>query len=298
MASRDNKKASSSRAGRIRTLADLNRPSADSDSDSDGPQEYYTGGEKSGMLVQDPSKGNDVDAIFNQARQLGAVERPLDQLQEPPRSTSFAGTGRLLSGETAQSTTNQQPESVVHNIVFWSNGFTVNDGPLRRLDDPENASFLESIKKSECPKELEPADRRSSVNVNLIRRNENYPEPERQHVPFQGEGRTNGSSSTSVPTASSTPPTTAPTPSAGLVVDQSLPSTSIQIRLADGTRLISHFNHHHVISDIRAFIDASRPGGRQNYQLQIMGFPPKILTDESQTIEQAGLANSVVIQKF
>jgi len=49
MASRDNKKASkasSSRAGKIRTLADLNRPSADSDSDSDGPQEYYTGGEK------------------------------------------------------------------------------------------------------------------------------------------------------------------------------------------------------------------------------------------------------------
>ncbi|CAJ1962567.1 unnamed protein product [Sphenostylis stenocarpa] len=300
MSSRDNKKASSSRAGRIRTLSDLNRPSADSDSDSDGPQEYYTGGEKSGMLVQDPSKGNDVGAIFNQARQLGAVERPLDQLQEPPRSTSFTGSGRLLSGETAQSTTNQQPESVVHNIVFWSNGFTVNDGPLRRLDDPENASFLESIKKSECPKDLEPADRRSSVNVNLIRRNENYPEPEKQHVPFQGVGRTLGSSSTSVapdPTAAATL-TTAPTPSAGLVVDQSLPSTSIQVRLADGTRLISHFNHHHTISDIRGFIDASRTGGRQNYQLQMMGFPPKVLTDETQSIEQAGLANSVVIQKF
>lgn len=100
------------------------------------------------------------------------------------------------------------------------------------------------------------------------------------------------------PPAASTPPNTAPTPSAGLVVDQSLPSTSIQLRLADGTRLISHFNYHHTISDIRAFIDASRPGGRQNYQLQLMGFPPKILIDETQTIEQAGLANSVVIQKI
>ncbi|CAJ2658298.1 unnamed protein product [Trifolium pratense] len=174
MASRDNKKASTSRTGRIRTLSDLNRPSADSDSDSDGPQEYYTGGEKSGMLVQDPSKGNDVDAIFNQARQLGAVERSLEP-QEPPRSTSFTGTARLLSGGTVQTaSSSQQPESVVHNIVFWSNGFTVNDGPLRRLDDPANASFLESIKKSECPKELEPADKKSAVNVNLIRRNENY----------------------------------------------------------------------------------------------------------------------------
>ncbi|MED6144094.1 Plant UBX domain-containing protein 4 [Stylosanthes scabra] len=302
MASKDKKssKPSSSRAGRIRTLSDLNRPSADSDSDSDEPQEYYTGGEKSGMLVQDPSKGNDVDAIFNQARQLGAVERPIDQLQEPPRSTSFTGTGRLLSGETVQSAS-QQPEAVVHNIVFWTNGFTVNDGPLRSLDDPENASFLESIKKSECPKELEPADRRSSVNVNLIRRNEKYPEPEKRHVAFQGLGRTLGSSSSSgapEPSATSTPPSTAPTPSAGLVVDQSLPTTSIQLRLADGTRLISRFNYHHTVGDIRAFINASRPGSAGNYQLQVMGFPPKLLSDETQTIEQAGLANSVVIQKF
>lgn len=38
------KKGSSSRGG-ITTLSDLNRH-ADSDSDSDGPQEYYTGGEK------------------------------------------------------------------------------------------------------------------------------------------------------------------------------------------------------------------------------------------------------------
>ncbi|XP_054778024.1 plant UBX domain-containing protein 4-like [Prosopis cineraria] len=303
MASGDRKasKASSSRAGRIRTLSDLNRPSVDSDSDSDGPQEYYTGGEKSGMLVQDPSKGNDVDAIFNQARQLGAIERPLDQLQDPPRSTSFTGTARLLSGETVQSTS-QQPESFVHNIVFWSDGFTVNDGPLRRLDDPENASFLESIKKSECPKELEPADRRSSVNVNLIRRTEKYPEPEKRHLPFQGVGRTVGSSSTSAApettVASGSGPSNAPTPSAGLVVDQSLRSTSVQIRLADGTRLISHFNYHHTISDIRAFINASRPGGALNYQLQVMGFPPKLLTDETRTIEQEGLANSVVLQKF
>lgn len=51
MSSRDTKKpsrqTSGNRAGGIRTLSDLNRPSGhDSDSDSDGPQEYYTGGEK------------------------------------------------------------------------------------------------------------------------------------------------------------------------------------------------------------------------------------------------------------
>lgn len=99
----------------------------------------------SGMLVQDPTKGNnDVDAIFNQARQLGAVEGPLENLRPSSSSSrSFTGTGRLLSGDTVVPSAPQQPEAVVHNIVFWRNGFTVNDGPLRRLDDPENAAFLE-----------------------------------------------------------------------------------------------------------------------------------------------------------
>ncbi|PON52152.1 UBX domain containing protein [Parasponia andersonii] len=293
MASKDKKtsKASSSRTGGIRTLSDLNRLSADSDSDSDGPPEYYTGGEKSGMLVQDPSKDNDVDAIFDQARQLGAVEGPV---VPPSSSTSFTGTGRLLSGETVQSAP-QQPETVVHNIVFWTNGFTVNDGPLRRLDDPENASFLESIKKSECPKELEPADRRSSVHVNLIRRNDNCPELEKRHVPFQGVGRTLGSSSAP---AEPTIALAAPTPPVDVILDDTRPSTSIQLRLSDGSRTIARFNYHHTISDIRSFVDGSRPGGPRNYQLQVMGFPPKVLSDPTQTIEQAGLANSVVIQKF
>lgn len=53
MASRDKKhaKPSSSRSGGVRTLSDLNRLSGpDSDSDSDSPQEYYTGGEKRSSL--------------------------------------------------------------------------------------------------------------------------------------------------------------------------------------------------------------------------------------------------------
>ncbi|KAK3017715.1 hypothetical protein RJ639_003071 [Escallonia herrerae] len=307
MSSRDKKpsKPSTSRTGGIRTLSDLNRPSAhDSDSDSDGPQEYYTGGEKSGMLVQDPSKSNDVDEIFNQARQLGAVEGPMEALRPSSSSRSFSGTARLLSGDSlpsAPAAPQQQPEPLVHNIVFWRNGFTINDGPLRRLDDPENAPFLESIRKSECPKELEPADRRSSVHVNLIRRDEKYPEPEQQQVSFQGVGRTLGSSSTTPAApepAVAAPLNTAPNPSMGLVVDSSLPSTLIQLRLADGTRMVAHFNHHHTVGHIRAFIDASRPGVSRYYQLQTVGFPPKQLTDHTQTIEQAGLANSVVIQKF
>ncbi|KAJ0989576.1 hypothetical protein J5N97_007932 [Dioscorea zingiberensis] len=310
--SRD-KKPSGSR-NTIRTLADLNRQSGPgSDSDSDGPQEYYTGGEKSGMLVQDPTKGgnHDVNSIFDQARQMGATQGPFEH-HPSSSSRSFTGTGRLLSGETLQSAP-PPPENFLHNIYFWTNGFTVNDGPLRRFDDPENAAFLESIKKSECPKELEPADKRSTVHVNLIRREENFPEPVKRQNPFHGVGRTLGSSSATdsasasapAPASTSTTPTTltqaTPTsssPPGGLSVDDAMPSTSIQLRLADGTRMVARFNTHHTIADIRAFIDASRPGAARTYQLQTVGFPPKQLTDMAQTIEQAGLANSVVIQRL
>ncbi|PRQ28342.1 putative SEP domain-containing protein [Rosa chinensis] len=180
--------------------------------------------------------GFDVDSIFDQARELGTLEGRFD----PPSAP-------------------QQPKTVVHNIIFWSDGFSVNDGPLRQLDDPENAPFLEFIRKSDCPRELQPEDRSTEVHINLIRRDGKCP---------------------------------------GLVVDKSLPWTSIQLKLADGTCMTAEFNYRHTISDIRTFVDTSRPGSPSNYQLLVMGRPPKILNDPTQTIEEADLARSVVIQKF
>ncbi|CAO2035356.1 unnamed protein product [Urochloa humidicola] len=263
----------------IRTLADINRGPAGfpgaggSGSDSDEPQEYYTGGEKSGMLVQDPTKRNDVDAIFEQARQTG-------------ETTPSAAPAP------------QEPVRILHNIHLWNNGFSVDDGPLRAYDDPANADFIESLKMSRCPQELEPADRTTPVHVNVLKRLEDYREPIRPRSAFQGVGRTLGGGSTD---ETSAPAPAAPTPAASrstsFVVDDSQPFTSIQLRLADGTRMVARFNMHHTVGDIRSFIDASRPGAARPYQLQT-GFPPKQLTDPTQTVEQAGLANSVIMQKM
>ncbi|KAL9270140.1 Plant UBX domain-containing protein [Drosera capensis] len=187
MASEDKKPSTSPGAGdgRIRTLADLIAQTdsdydgdcdsdydghyGDYDSDFDNPQVFI--GKRSGMLVQGPPKGDAVNDIFNQVRQLGAVEGPL---RPSSSSTRFTGTGRLLSGESVAAAP-QEPEIVVHNIVFWRNGFTVNDGSLRSMDDPANESFLESIRNTDCPKELKPANRATPVLVNLIRRDENFP---------------------------------------------------------------------------------------------------------------------------
>ena len=32
-------------------------------------------------------------------------------------------------------------------LKFWSNGFSVDDGPLRSLEDPANEQFLSSVKR-------------------------------------------------------------------------------------------------------------------------------------------------------
>ncbi|TVU08241.1 hypothetical protein EJB05_41638 [Eragrostis curvula] len=285
--------------GNVRTLSDLGagKRGAGSDEDSDEddewapPPEYYTGGEKSGMVVKDRSKRkNNADEVFKQAKKKGAKQGPFEPRRRSSRS--FSGTGRLLTGDTVQPDATEPPEDIVHNICFWSNGFTVDDGPLRSFDDPENASFLESIKNSECPTELEPADGKSKVNVNLVRKEEECPEPVKRAAPFQGERRTLGTtpSDTSVGAASSTATAIKP-----ITVDDSLPSTSLQIRFADGSRVVARFNTRHTISDVRTFIDSTRPES-SDYTLQA-GFPPKDLDDTNKTIEEAGVANSVIIQK-
>lgn len=99
------------------------------------------------MMVQDPKKAKDVDALFDQAR-LSAVERPVESSRSA--SASFTGAARLLSGETVSTSPQQQqdqPQVVMHAITFWRNGFTIDDGPLRRFDDPQNAPFMEVISK-------------------------------------------------------------------------------------------------------------------------------------------------------
>lgn len=95
----------------------------------------------SGMLVQDPTNRYDADAIFDHAKNSGSVV-PTDRPSSSSRS--FTGTARLLSGESVNVSA-QPPESVTHTITLWRNGFTVNDGPLQRFDDPANASFLEVL---------------------------------------------------------------------------------------------------------------------------------------------------------
>lgn len=179
-------------------------------------------------------------------------------------------------------------------IVLWKNGFSVDDGPLRDYNDPHNAQFMNDIKAGRVPREL--AVYGNDIDIDLINNaHENYKEPPKVLQPFSGSGQRLGSTSS---TTSSTTTTTVAVDSKieAVSVDESKPVTSIQIRLHDGSKLQAKFNLEHTAADIRRFIMRNKP---QNRAFDLMTtFPQKVITDESQTIQQLGLANSVIVQKL
>ena len=241
--------------------------------------------------------------MFDKARQSGAVDgRPEDLNPGSGPSAAFKGSGRTLAGigdgDVAAAAAPAAPKKN-RVISFYRNGiFTVDDGPARRMDDPANMRFIESIGRGECPEELEAEARGADVTVNLVKKDEDYQEPEKpKYNAFQGQGRTldgGGGAGASIAAAAATFGAASEGEWEG--ADASKPTTSIQIRLADGSRMVAKFNHTQTISDIRRFIRASRPEATGAYML-MTSFPSAQIEDEGRTIEEAGLLNAVIIQK-
>lgn len=101
---------------------------------------------------------------------------------------------------------------------------------------------------------------RGEVHIQVSdRKEEDYVPPPKTFKAFTGSGRQLGSPTPAIKgqqqqqsqAATSAP---APNPASGMQLDPSQPHTSIQIRLADGTRLIAKLNHTHTVGDIRNFV--------------------------------------------
>lgn len=230
-------------------------------------QRQYTGGASSGMMVEDtPDEGEEeesegdnlpmdeksiVDQILAKAKKASeeALRENEEQRANQQTKKYFTGAGRKLGAEdnaVPQPSSNEgsQPQSpelenVERHMTFWRNGFTIEDGPLLRYDDPANQNLLNAIQSGRAPMELFKVKygQRAEVKVSQ-RRDEDYVPPAKKIVAFEGEGRRLGShvpSYTAPPSASSSADSSSqPRPS--LVIDDKVPTTSIQIRLADGTR--------------------------------------------------------------
>lgn len=300
---------SSARAGNIHSL--LHDESDDSDEEKG--QAFYAGGsETSGQQILGPSKKkkNTTQNLFDTAKEHGAeVVESSPSNSATPKPASFHGAGFKLGSDVQESQqigqsiagAPKRDASEVIMITFWQSGFSIDDGPLRGTDDPANKPFLDAIARGEVPTELRDNVADGEVHVNMQdKREEEYVAPKKIIKAFSGAGNMLGSPTPQVVSA----PAVAVSPAAGagplqatFKIDESQPTTTIQIRLSDGTRLVSKFNLENTIQDIRNVVRNARPNTGDNFNL-LTTFPNKVLSDYAQTIANAKLMNAVIVQKM
>lgn len=297
----------------INTLKSLKDKSKKDDSDNNQQAFYAGGSDRSGQEILGPPKTSEdlIKDIFKSAREAGAQQLENEDDDYPPSSspTSFPGQGARLDSAPGQSSTlNHESKSeskrpVVHKLRLWKNGFSIDDGELRKYDIPENAEFLASVKRGEIPNELN-RGASSQVSINISSHShEDYVPPRKTTVSFQGEGHRLGNptpefSSLNQPSSPSSDKKNEDDAVKKLNTSENKPKTKIQVRLADGSKLVVIMNLDHTIEDLRMYIVNSRPNYAASPFSLYTSFPPKELTDEFLTIEEAKLVGAVVIQKL
>lgn len=230
---------------------------------------------------------------------FSAVPRPGgDEPDAPP--TRFTGRGVTLGGEGEDSRVVVDPTPpvrrlprVTRTLHLWQDGFSVDDGPLFRYDDPANSATLEMIQAGRAPLDLLDVEPSQEVDLHLDNQKEaKYVQPKKKYVPFAGSGQRLGSPTPGVATASSSttaqsssmqlPSSATQTPAAPTVeVSDAQPTITLQIRLGDGTRLTSRFNTTHTVGEVYSFVDrASTVSGQRAYALMTT-FPNKELDDKN-----------------
>mmetsp|Transcript_14063 Transcript_14063/g.17722 ORF Transcript_14063/g.17722 Transcript_14063/m.17722 type:complete len:173 (+) Transcript_14063:123-641(+) len=169
---------------------------------------------------------------------------------------------------------------------MYRDGFTVDNGPYRRLNDPANAEFLTALARGRTPRELE-EESGEDIQVGLVdKRNEDYSEAERGFQSFSGAGEALGGNQESEGVID--PGTAGDGEETG--------NCSVCVRLLNGKRLIVKIDKEKTVKVLAGRINASGMAGSEPYVL-VAGFPPKPIKDLNQNIQDAGLVGANVTQK-
>ncbi|KAI1764610.1 SEP-domain-containing protein [Hypoxylon sp. FL1150] len=280
----------------------------DHDDDDDDHRDTYAGGEKSGLALQDPNQRADPRRIINDllAKAKKNAQRPEESPAEPSGSASFRGSGQTLGGEGTASRIIPDPHAAPasssrpaaqgsevqsRTLHLWRDGFSIDDGELRRFDDPENAEALQMIQQGRAPIHLMNVRYDEPLDVKLQQHSENYRPLPKVYKPFGGEGRRLGSPvpgdaaasatlatlSTSSTAAAAPSTTQASAPS----IDESQPTIMIRIQMPDGTRLPARFNTTQTVNDVYDFVSRSSPDLSAGGWVLATTFPNKDHTDKS-----------------
>ena len=301
----------SSSGKKFATLGDVTSSNNDGDDsdDDDKPQNFFAGGEKSGLAVQNPDDLK--KRILEKANRTGPPPK-----DAPQKKSHFKGAAQTLGSDDTPSqpiaATPQAaapPERVERILHFWTDGFSVDDGDLYRSDDPANAGLLDQIRRGHAPLRIMNVAPGQEIDVELKEHKEKYVKPKKKYKPFDGGGNRLGSPTPaatgvqSMPGSFDTTPavanTQAATPSAPTdAFDESQPSVTIRVSLGSGTRLTSRFNTTQTVGDIYEFVRRAEAGGRE-FVMQTT-FPTMELKNMSQQLGDMPefKRGGAVVQKF
>lgn len=251
----------------MRTLRDL-QGGGDDEEDSDKEQDFFAGGEKSGLAVQDPSQRsgprNHFEEIMRQAkanrdRPAAAGEDDEYQPPEQARSSAFSGRAQTLGGDEAESqviedptagpTTRSaagggaagasgRPERITRTMHLWADGVSIDDGPLFRFDDPANAGMMQQINQGRAPLSLLDVQPDQEVDLTLDpHKDENFVQPKKKYKPFGGSGQRLGSPTPGMSsTAQSNPTVTSGVSSSSAPASSTAPASSSSAQQVDDTQ--------------------------------------------------------------
>ncbi|XP_052824081.1 NSFL1 cofactor p47 isoform X1 [Octopus bimaculoides] len=285
---------------RFASIADM-RQGETADSDEEGQAFYAGGSEHSGQQVLGPPK-----KFMDLFKQVKKDDDSGPEEDFESKSSAFCGTGYRL-GDMESTTpvviksaaSNESPE-MARVLNMWKNGFNVDNGPLREYTDERNREFLESITRREIPQELSREAKGGKINLNINDyHTKDYVPPKETVAAFSGKGHMLGSPLPGMVSTTNTSPATSASsaPVSNIEVNKSLPTTNLQIRLSDGSRMTLKLNHTHQISDIRTHILLQHPEyeGRSFF---LATYPSKELQNESLTLAEGNLLNAVIIQRM
>ncbi|CAG7557935.1 unnamed protein product [Fusarium equiseti] len=264
--------------------------------DNDGRGNLFAGGEKSGLAVQDPNQQDAnpkklISDILAKAR-ANATRPEAESEGGPSEPSRFRGTGQTLGGDGVESRAIPDPlgpvrpsnaESQERVLHIWQDGFSIDDGDLRRFDDPANQADLALIRSGRAPLHLMNVQHDQPIDVKLHQHDTPYQPQPKQYRPFGGSGQRLGavvpgagesSSSTAAPAA-------APSSSSAPTVNDSQPTIMIRIQMPDGTRLPARFNTTHTVGDVYGFVQGASQETRARSWVLSTTFPNKDHTDHS-----------------
>ncbi|XP_001960933.3 UBX domain-containing protein 2B [Drosophila ananassae] len=206
------------------------------------------------------------------------------------------GSAHPINPPPARATTEDsdtEPTDDEHTMVvlhLWSEGFSLDDGTLRPYAVPENERFLRAVLRGDFPDEM--VDNRPRVELSVQdHTNERFRTLSRKQFLGPGRSLVNPSPRIALPIPGSQVAMQA------VQLNERAAMTTVQMRLADGSRVAGRFNLTHNIADLYRYARLARPQFSDRSFVLMTSFPRQELQEtDTRTLGQANLCNVVVIQ--